>query len=156
MKLVDWLSFLPPFFGVLAAFVLQWLGKKYERRRDRKQFLQEIKKELEACYQFLKGQGNLLPIDMWESGKASGFLSLIRHEIKVQLAAVYFRIECHNYEAEKLREVSILAATTKQKREGTEPYWFSDAERLHSDLSNRLFESEIALRKDINELLKNI
>ena len=150
---MEWESFLPPFFGVIAAFVVQWLGRRYDRRKDRRQFLQEIRKELESCYQFLKGQGNLLPIDMWESGKASGFLSLIRHEIKIQLAAIYFRIECHNYEAEKVREVSILAATDKEKAKPLD-WRFSDVEKLHNDLSNRLFESERALREGINKLLK--
>ncbi len=151
---MDWESFLPPFFGVIAAFAVQWLGKKYDRRKDRRKFLLEIKEELESCYDLLKGHGNRVPIDMWESGKAVGILSLIRHEIKIQLAEVYFKIQCHNYEAEKVREVSIIAETTKPKSDEPWPRFFTDAERLHRALSGRLSESEMALREDIDKLLK--
>jgi len=162
---MNWESFLPPFLGVLVAFVLQWLGKRYEKGKDRERFVQEIRKELELCSQKLTGEGNLLPKDMWESGKASGWLSLMPHEPKVQLASIYFRIECHNYEAEKVREVSILAATTQEKPKadikaklGDRPAivhtpW-THAELLHSELSVRLRKGEEALKKDIDQFLK--
>lgn len=169
---MDWQSFVPfvpffaSFFGVLAAFVLQWLGRRYEKGTDKKQFLQEIRKELKSCSQKLTGEGNLLPQDMWESGKASGWLSLIPHEVKAQLASIYFRIECHNYEAEKVREVSILAATTKEKPKAevevevgeeetdiVETPW-THAELLHNALTVRLKEEEMKLKKDIDSLLK--
>ena len=139
---MDWTSFLPPFFGVLAAFFLQWLGRRYDKRKDRRQFLREIKTELGFCSQLLTGQGNLLPFDVWESGKVSGFLSLVSHNVRVKLAAVYFRVECHNYEAKKVRDVSILAATDKDKAKAQNQFMFSDTERLHNVLSQRLVESE--------------
>jgi hypothetical protein len=47
---VDWQSLVPfipffaSFFGVLSAFVLQWLGRLYDKRKDRKQFLKDIKR----------------------------------------------------------------------------------------------------------------
>lgn len=140
---MDWESLLPfvsTFLGVLAAFGLQWLGKRYDRGKDRQQFLQEIRKELESCSKLLTGEGNLLPTDMWESGKSSGWLSLIKHEAKTQFASIYFRIECHNYEAEKVREVSIVAVL--------------DEQNLHAALFNRLRESEAELKKDIDSLLR--
>jgi hypothetical protein len=43
---MEWESFLPPFFGVLAAFVLQWAAKSYERSKDREQFLHARATEL--------------------------------------------------------------------------------------------------------------
>ena len=165
---MDWQSFVPffaSFFGVLAAFILQWLGRRNEKEIDRKQFVQEIRNELQSCSQRLTEDGNLLPRDMWESGKASGWLSLIPHEVKTQLASIYFRIECHNYEAEKVRQVSILAATTKEKPKAeveielenkkviVESAW-THAELLFSDLGVRLKEEEIELKKDIDSLLK--
>lgn len=162
---MDWESFIPPFFGVLAAFVLQWLGRRYEKGKDKAHFLQDVRKELESCSQKLTGEGNLLPKDIWDSGKASGWLSLLSHEVKVQLASVYFRIECHNYEAEKVREVSILAATTQEKPKAeidvelpetkvkVETPW-THAELLHSDLTVRLKKEEVALKGDIDNLLK--
>ena len=45
---------------------------------------------------------------MWEAGKEAGFIDLLKHENKKPLASLYFRIKCHNYEAEKVRDVSIL------------------------------------------------
>ena len=45
---------------------------------------------------------------MWEAGKEAGFIALLKHENKTTLASLYFRIKCHNYEAEKARDVSIL------------------------------------------------
>jgi len=137
---VPFIPFFATFFGVLAAFGLQWLAKRYDREKDRQQFLQEIKKELESCSKFLTGKENLLPTDMWESGKASGWLNLINHEVKTQFASIYFRIECHNYEAEKVGEMRILAVL--------------DEEKLYDAFSNRLRESEAELRKDIDSLLR--
>jgi hypothetical protein len=141
---MDWTSFLPPFFGVLAAFFLQWLGRMYDKRKDRQQFLGEVKTELGSCSQLLTGKGNLLPVDMWESGKASGFLSLIHHKVKIKLAAVYFSIECHNYEAEKVRDVGILGEALRS---------FSDVEKFHVALSDRLVKSEGELKNEIDKLL---
>lgn len=153
---MDWepfLPFIPTFFGLLAAFGLQWLGKRYDRRKERQQFLQEIRKELESCSKLLFGEWQLLPTDMWESGKASGWLSLIRHEVKTQFASIYFRIEGHNYEAENVRQVSLLAVTDKEKAKP--PDWrYSDTERLWHDLSKMFRESEAELKKDIDGLLR--
>jgi hypothetical protein len=53
---------------------------------------------------------------MWESGKSSGFLSLLSHDVKVKLATAYFGIASHNYEAVKVRDVGILAETTKAEK----------------------------------------
>jgi len=159
-------SFLPPFFGVLAAFMLQWTAKKYDRGKDRKQFLQETRKELEACSQGLLSSpfANILPIDMWESGKASGFLSLISHEVKFQLAEIYFRIKCHNYEAEKVRDVDIIAQTENGKKttnlelkggEQTIPLreWTKSEKFVHY-LAVELRKGDQKLKKDIDDLLK--
>lgn len=154
MQWESFLPFVPTFFGVLAAFGLQWLAKRYDRRKDKQQFLQEVRKELASCSKLLTGEGRLLPTDMWESEKASGWLSLIKHEVKTQFASIHFRIECDNYEAEKVRDVSVLAETTKEKPNPTGIHFFSDAEKLHNALSNRLRESEAELKKDIDSLLR--
>jgi hypothetical protein len=55
---------------------------------------------------------------MWEAGKEAGFIGLLKHENKTTLASLYFRIKCHNYEAEKVRDVSILAESSKNDRAG--------------------------------------
>jgi hypothetical protein len=163
---MEWESFLPPFFGVLAAFALQWLAKRYDKRKDRQKFLGEVKKELEDCSRLLTGEGNLMPIDMWEAGKASGFLSLVKRETKFTLAPIYFRIQCHNYESEKVRDVGILAETTKAEKPKAEftidkpdkeivvhlPCTYP--ELLWQSLSVRLKKDEEKLRKDIEDLLK--
>lgn len=125
----------------------------------------DIKKELESCSDKLVGQGNLLPIDIWKAGVSSGLLRLIPYDLKMKLASIYFRIDCHNYEAEKVRDVSILAATTQEKPKAeidvefhgekvmVETEW-THAELLHSELSVRLKKWEEELKKDIDNLLK--
>ena len=156
---MDWVSLLLSLgiFGVLLAFVIERIWKACEESRDKRKFLQSIKKELEECDSLLKGEGNLLPIDMWKSGIFTGSLKLIPYEIGISLARVYFEIECHNYEAEKVRDVGVLAYTTAYrpkvpitqiKKELTH------AQLLHSVLSERLVKKEKDLRADIERLLK--
>jgi hypothetical protein len=146
-------TFLPPFFGVLVAFLIQRTWTWNENRDSKKKLLKDIKQELTLCFQRLIGQGNLLPTDIWKSTVSTGSLKLIPYIHKFELASIYFRIECHNYEAEKVREVSIIAATTKEKSETTSFHLFSDTERLHNDLSRRLVGSEAELKKDIEHIL---
>lgn len=169
---MDWQSFVPfvpffaSFFGVLTAFLLQWVGKLYDRRKDRKQFLKDLKHELETGVTLLTGTGQLLPTDMWESGKSSGFLRLLSHEVKIKLATTYFAIAGHNYESVKVRDVGILAETTKAEKpkadveikQGNQtiithtPWTYPQL--LWQGLSVRAVESEKALKKHIDDLLK--
>jgi hypothetical protein len=150
---LDWQSFVPFsafFFGVLTAFVLQWLGKLYDIRKDRKQFLKDIKHELEAGSTLLTGAGQLLPTDMWESGKSSGFLSLLSYGVKIKLAQTYFAVHSHNYEAEKVRDVGIESQMTRDKK----PKANADPVKLWALLSIRAVETEKLLKKHIDDLLK--
>ena len=170
---MDWESFVPfipffaSFFGVLTAFLFQWLGKLYDRRKDRKQFLNDLKHELETGSTLLTGAGQLLPTDMWESGKSSGFLSLLSYEVKIKLAKTYFAVASHNYEAVKVRDVGILAETTKAEKpkadveieQGNQTIiahtpW-THPQLLWQSLSVRLAETEKALKKHIDDLLKD-
>ena len=160
--------FFPPFFGVLAAFVLQWAAKQVYKRNDRIRFLGELKKELSECSRLLVGEGVLLPTDMWEAGKASGMVSLIKGENKATLASVYFKIQGHNYESVKVRDVGILATTTKGEKPKAELKTrypsgevvtvghseYTYPELLWQALSQRLGGGEETLKKEIDDLLK--
>lgn len=165
---MEWESFLPPFFGVLGAFLLQWVGRKYDRGKDRKQFLRDIRRELETGSSLLTGVAQLLPTDMWESGKASGFLSLLSHDVRVKFATVYFSIQSHNYESVRLRDESTLAFTTTEKPKaefdvklegairGTaivkSP--FTSAQLLHQAHAATIQDTENGVKKLIDDLLK--
>jgi len=161
---MDFLSFLPPFFGVLVAFGLERLWKRHENRIERDKFLQDVKKELESCSGLLTGKGNLCPVAMWKSGISSGIIRLIPIETRNELASVYFKLECHNYEAEKVRDVSILSWAEKGKPQTlvklktvlktSPPVIGTFIEMLHVQLSVRLIGSEKKLRKRIDALLK--
>jgi hypothetical protein len=151
---MDWLQFLPPFFGVLAAFLIQRIWSWFEDRDNKKKLLQGIKKELERCSELLVGKGNIVPTDLWKSGVSSGSLKLIPHDHKIELAEIYFKIECHNFDAEKVFELMILASTDKDKARPENQWIFSDTQKLYNTLSNRLVEKEAALRKEIDDLLK--
>ena len=164
MFLESILIFLPSFFGVLAAFGFQRVWQKYQDSNDRQKLLQGFKAELEKCSKFLVGDGNLCPIYMWKLGIATGLLKLLSFEVKEELASIYFRLECHNYEAEKVRDVSIMSTLEKGKPQNiikivpvmkNSPVVFkTHAEILHWQLSNRLRVSEETLQKDINNLLQ--
>jgi len=162
------LLFLPPFFGVLAAFGLQRYWSWIEDGRAKKRLHLDIKRELGLCFLILQEtenelvknsdsdiyvrKANLLPTDIWKSGVSSGSLKLIPHDRRFVFAQTYFRIECHNSEAERVREISILAAS-EEKPKTTEPRLFTNLEKLQNELSRRLRDSDAALRKDINNLL---
>lgn len=153
---MDWQSFVPfipffaSFFGVLAAFLFQWLGRRYDRRQDRKKFLKDIKRELETSSILLTGTGQLLPTDMWESGKSSGFLRLLSYEVKIKLAQTYFAVDSHNYEAEKVRDVGIQSQLTWDEK----PKYSADPMKFWALLSTRAVETEKSLKKHIDDLLK--
>jgi hypothetical protein len=57
---MEWESFLPPFFGVLVAFLIQRIWSWTEGRGSTKKLLQDIKKELKSCSDKLIGEGNIL------------------------------------------------------------------------------------------------
>ena len=162
---VPFIPFFASFFGVLLAFFVQWLGRRYDRRQDRKQFLKDIRKELETGSTLLTGAAQLLPTDMWESGKASGFLTLLSHEVKTKLATAYFAIGSHNYESVRLRDVSILAATTTEKpkadavikvgdKTAKVQIPFTPAQLLHLALTAQVVDTEKGVKKLIDDLLK--
>ena len=148
--LVPFIPFFASFFGVLAAFFFQWLGRRYDRMQNRKKFLKDIKRELKTSSTLLTGTGQLLPTDMWESGKSSGFLSLLSYEVKVKLAQTYFAVDSHNYEAEKVRDVGIQSQLTRDKK----PEANADPVKLWGLLSIRAVETEKLLKKHIDDLLK--
>jgi len=158
-------GFLSPFLGVLAAFLVQRGWQRYKDGKDKQKFLQDLKKELESCSKKLVGEGNLCPMDMWNSGIASGLLKLVPREMKNELASIYFRISCHNYEATKVREVSILATAEKGKPQAIvkikpvlksgPPVIQTFTEMLHYQLSIRLRDDEKQLQSDIKQFLKD-
>lgn len=170
IKLTDWTKFieyllplLPPFFGVFLAFTIERIWKRIENRKERKKFLKSIKEELESCSKRLDGKHHLLRTDIWKYGISVGTLGLLPYETKTKLARIYSGIQSHNYEAKRVRDVSILSATTKEKprvpvtalQEGkpiTIP--MTTPEVLHSLLSTNLRKGEKRLRNSINELLK--
>jgi hypothetical protein len=65
------LPFLPPFLGVLTAFLIERLWQNHVDGMDRQKFLQDVRKELEACSDSLNGEGNLVPTEIWQSGISS-------------------------------------------------------------------------------------
>lgn len=160
---VQFIPFFASFFGVLLAFFVQWLGRRYDRRQDRKQFKKDIRHELETGITYLTGAAQLLPTDLWESGKASGFLSLVSHDIRVKFAKVYFSIESHNYESKKLWDESVLAFTTTEKPKVDTLVKSGDkivkvpltpAQLWHRAHTAQVVDTEKGVKKLIDDLLK--
>jgi len=149
--LVPFFPFFASFFGVLLAFFLQWLGRRYDRREDRGKFLRDIRHELETGSTWLTGAGQLLPTDMFESGKLSGFLTRLKYETKTKIASIYFSIESHNYESEKVRDIGILSQLLSFITKGEIPTKDLD---LWVKTAYRLEKNEKDLKQHIEDLLK--
>ncbi|MGD2066558.1 MAG: hypothetical protein PVI43_05250 [Candidatus Bathyarchaeota archaeon] len=158
-------SFLPPFFGVLFAFLIDRLWTRHKDRGSRKKLKQELKDELTRCSNLLVGKGNLLPVDIWKSSVFSGSLKLLKQEFKLKLASIYFNIDCHNYTAEKVWDAGMIAKTTKSEKpmakidaklEGKDveievPWTYP--ELVWNTLSVNLKKTEDDLKKEIEDLL---
>jgi len=163
-SLIEWLlPLFPPFFGVLLAFAVERLWKRREESKEKQKFLKSIKKELETCSSRLDGKGRLMPTDMWNYGISSGSIRLLSFETKIALAKIYTAIQFYNYEAKRVRDVSILSATTKEKPRIPVDAIYEDKpikilmthpEFLHTLLSDNLRKNEKGLRDSINKLLK--
>jgi len=100
---------------------------------------------------------------MWNYGISSGSLRLLSFETKTELAKIYTGIQFYNYEARRVRDVSILSATTKEKprvevdaiHEGKPiKILMTHPELLHTLLTDSLKKWEESLRDSINKLLK--
>lgn len=151
---MDLESFLPPFFGVLAAFGLNYLYSYFKDLRVRRDLLRGIKTELEQNKELLNGKGNLLQRQNWDSAIYSGNAMLVRHEVRSRLGQIYFRISNHNYEAQIVRKLGEEARQAWSKDPATGNVTYSQAKNdLWVKRSKRLGENENALRTDIDGLL---
>jgi hypothetical protein len=98
-----------PFFGVLGAFILERLYGWYKDTQNENKLKESLRGELEKCLALLTGQGNLLPIMMWNSAVTSGDVKLLSYDERNQLSGVYFEIENHNYEAKRVRDSAVVS-----------------------------------------------
>jgi hypothetical protein len=102
---MDLLSFLPPFFGVLAAFGLERLWTCIGNRNARGDLLKGLKEELEQTKTRLDElQGKLVPRDNWISAINSGRAMLLKYEIRSRISNVYFALDTYNYEIRLVRQ----------------------------------------------------
>jgi hypothetical protein len=75
---MDWTSFLPPFFGVIAAFVLQWFASYLNNRRTREALLVQLHAELKlARSRLLESIGHTVPMASWSLAINSGRAMLL-------------------------------------------------------------------------------
>ena len=119
--------FLPPYFGVLAAFLFEWLWDRHGKNREKSRFLESIREELTQCEKQLGfcidelklteerwefgEEGHMLPTDMWKFGASDFAIKLIPYKTRFMIASLYFKIESYNFEVERFRHVGILAET---------------------------------------------
>lgn len=151
---MELITFLAPFLGVFSAViaglivsgVYGWL----RNRSNRNELLQSLRKELEKCRSLLKGEGNLLPTNVWRSSIATGFLMLIPFDKRIEISSIYVEIANHNFEAERVRDVSI-AVQTMSSPSLNQPA--VKARGYFELISMKLKQNEKQLKIKIDELL---
>ena len=95
----QWQAFLPPFFGVLAAFGINYLHQLYKNRNDRIKYIGMIRSEIVSCLDILEQDRiRILPIDRWTSILNSGGLKLFDVDKEIEpLTKVYSHIQRYNH-----------------------------------------------------------
>jgi len=161
---MDWFSFLPPFFGVLAAFGLDRLVEWVRKYLSRRNLLRDLREELGETGNKLTGAGSLLYPDIWDSAISSGQIRLLKSEQIRKLARVYSFIKGTEYEATRLRDAAedfrkaptgILIQKDGSRIETPEQIW--QKKFLHkrwTDYSGVHLARETELRGKIDEILK--
>lgn len=139
------------FLGVFAAFALQRAYSWYRDNETRKKLKESLRTELKQCISRLNGEGLLLPIAMWHSTVTSGDVKLLSFNERTQLAAIYFKIENHNYEAKRVRDSEVVGQTAPGRVivDGMSPQ-----RARWNRLRNALREEEKILKEKIEEFLK--
>jgi hypothetical protein len=107
--LFDLLSFLPPivgsFFGVLAAFAVDWKHEKNKEDKIREEYRKAISREIEESIELLGiGKLQLVPTAMWRSALSSGHLALFSEKEREEWRHAYFSMSKFNYGAKISRD----------------------------------------------------
>jgi hypothetical protein len=140
------------FLGVIGGLASKGLYDYIKDAGNKKKLKENLKNELENCTELLTGQGNLLPIMMWNSTVTSGDVKLLSFNERNKLSRIYFEIDNHNYEAKRVRDSAVVAKTggydvTLDGRPEAEAYWHQ--------LSKALIKEEGILKAKISGILKD-
>lgn len=138
------INFLSSFLGILTAFISKWLFNYYKNSKDRKKLLTLLKEELGRNSELLIGKGNLLQDAIWKMMINTGGFMLFNIDERAKISQIYTLVENHNYEAEKVRNISILSVGLR-----SQSMW-----KLHCHLSQRLIDNEKNIKKKIDQLLQ--
>jgi len=102
---MDWTSFLPPFFGVIAAFTLQWFASYLNNRRTRKTLLIQLHAELKLARDRLsESVGHTLSIASWRLAINSGRAMLLPLVVLDKINLCYSWLEYYDSEIRLVRQ----------------------------------------------------
>jgi hypothetical protein len=111
---MDWTSFLPPFFGVVAAFLLQWTASYLNNMRTKKALLIRLRIELKMARDRLsEGVGHTVPMASWKLAVNSGRAMLLPHKMLDKIHGIYFALENYDYEIKLMRGFSENARSSE-------------------------------------------
>jgi len=141
-----------PFLGVIGGLAAQRLYDWIKDEGNKRKLKENLKNELEKCIELLTGQGNLLPIMMWNSTVTSGDVKLLSFDERNKLSRIYFEIANHNYEAKRVRDSAVEAKTGSRSvivggRTLAEAYW--------DQMSKALIKEESILKAKVSVILKD-
>ena len=102
-----WFPFVPPFFGVLAAFLLERCVSSVRDCRTKKVLLRRLHLELrQARDRLSKLLGHTVPMTSWKLAIYSGRALLLPHETLDKISSLYFDLENYDYEIKLVRGFS--------------------------------------------------
>jgi len=89
-------------------------------------------------------KGNLLPIAMWNSAISSGDIGLLSFTDRTKLSSLYFEIDNYNYEAKRLRDVSVIVNSSHN----------NDAQTYWKSLTVSMMNNDQLLKAKITKMLE--
>jgi homoserine trans-succinylase len=149
---MDFFSFLPPFAGVLLAFVIGWIYSAYQNHRRKINVLRGVRKELESARKRLADKRahriEREALYEWISSVNSGTVLLLDNDSRTKIGNLYFAIDNYNYEAEILRRVY----TKYREAKGTPQE--KVREQIYTESNQQVFTMENDIVNAIDALLK--
>ena len=145
---MDFGSFLPPFFGVLSAFGLNYLYSWIKDSGTKRALLRALKAELEQARDRLREeQGKSVPMDNWQLAVHSGRALLLKHEVFSRIGKMYFAVDNYTYEIKLVRQFSERARQAVGEEQHAK-------QALASARWNQSVNMQRDLSKAIDDLLK--
>ena len=148
------LNFIATLFGVISAFGLRWLGRRWTNHETRIRLKNDLRGELTKCKKRLEDESikriETQTLYVWQLAVHSGDARFLHPKERNKIAEKYFALNNYNYEAELVRA---FGETYRQAigMPDEEP-----KERLWIERSLKISETRIGLKDDIKNFIEDV